>query len=277
MISLEERYVDIITERADSIRRESGYAGSIIRDDIFKIIRKKGRILFYPLDEEESLDGFHIIKIINDKPVSFVYINTAKPFEKNIFCGAHELGHIYEIEKDIEKSFPGISMDEELIDRIMNRFAAELLMPKKEFIDSYKNAANRYRTSDKGISGDEVMRIIASLMDFFYVPYKAVVYRLYEINFFTEAGMEYFEKIEKNDPSIVDAFIIEGDYTRLRNPSRIRQIDGLSSLLSEAEKKGIFSNSLIERLRDDFQLRDDENEVKKIKSVELSDYIALVK
>ena len=102
---LKKEYVDIIVEKKNEILKELNYNEPVIRDEIFKLLRSKSHIVFYPLDEELDLDGFHIERCVNGEVKAFVYINTAKNFEKNIFCAAHELGHIYEIEKAIEMFF----------------------------------------------------------------------------------------------------------------------------------------------------------------------------
>ena len=59
---LREEYVVIIKKRVNEILNEFNYRESVIRDDIFKLLRKKSRVIFYPLEEEKDLDGFHIMR-----------------------------------------------------------------------------------------------------------------------------------------------------------------------------------------------------------------------
>lgn len=54
----------------------------MIRDEIFKLLQSKSNIIFFPLDEELDLDGFHIERCVNRQMKAFVYINTAKNFKK---------------------------------------------------------------------------------------------------------------------------------------------------------------------------------------------------
>lgn len=251
---LKKEYIEIIVKKKDEILKEFNYKEPVIRDEIFKLLRSKSKILFFPLDEELDLDGFHIERCVKGKMMAFVYINTAKNFEKNIFCAAHELGHIYEIEKAIESVFEGVKFDNKEIDVIMNRFAAELLMPHLHFCNKFQELLSII-CSEKGvIKGSELLKIIVALMDYYYVPYKAVVWRLWEIGFLTEAGRDKFAKIEEEDADIINAYIYEGKYTRLRNPSRIKGFENLPEYLNFAEQNHVYAKRKINQMRDDFEI-----------------------
>lgn len=252
---LKNEYVDIIVKRKDEILADFNYTEPVIRDEIFKLLRRKSKILFFPLDEELDLDGFHIERCVNGKMEAFVYINTAKNFEKNIFCAAHELGHIYEIEKDIKKVFSEACLDNKEIDVIMNRFAAELLMPHSHFCNKFQTLLSEICEEKDVIKVSELLTIIVALMDYYYVPYKAVVWRLWEIGFLTEVGRDKFAKIEEDDADIIDMYIYEGKYTRLRNPSRIRSFENLPEYLSFAEQNHVYAKRKINQMRDDFEIK----------------------
>lgn len=251
---LNKDYVDIIIKRKDEILEELEYKDVVIRDDIFKLLRMKSRIIFFPLEEEKDLDGFHIEKCLNNELVAFVYINTAKNYEKCIFCGAHELGHIYEIEKDIKKMFPEAKFTSAEIDEIMNRFAAELLMPMQNFKRKFRSFLEQYRKEQQSIRYSEILKTIVALMDYYYVPYKAVVWRLWEIGFLTFTGRQKFEEIEKQDSEIIDVYIYEGKYTRLRHPTRLKSFENLPENLRFAEENMIYSKRKIQELRQDFEI-----------------------
>lgn len=251
---LNKEYIDIIVKRKNEILEELEYGEEIIRDDIFKLLRKKSRIVFFPLEQEKDLDGFHIEKTLNGEIVAFVYINTAKNYEKCIFCGAHELGHIYKIEKDIKAVYPDVDFNSLEIDEIMNRFAAEMLMPKEIFIAKFKEFLHFYRKDKSIIRYAEMIKVIIALMDYFYVPYKAVVWRLWEIEFLTLTGRQKFENIEKEDSNIIDAYIFEGKYTRLRHPTKLKSFENLLENLTYAEQNKIYSKRRIEEMRNDFEI-----------------------
>ena len=59
---LKNEFVQIIERRKNEILKELNYSEEVIRDDIFKLLRQKSKIIFYPLEEELDLDGFHIEK-----------------------------------------------------------------------------------------------------------------------------------------------------------------------------------------------------------------------
>lgn len=251
---LKKEHVEIIVKKKNEILEDLNYKEAVVRDEIFKLLRSKSRILFYPVDEELDLDGFHIERCVNGQMTAFVYINTAKNFEKNIFCAAHELGHIYEIEKTIEEVYPDVHFSTKETDEIMNRFAAELLMPEEHFRNKFHELLQIFCTEKGIIRESELLKIVVALMDYYYVPYKAVVWRLWEIGFLTEIGREKFAKIEAEDGDIINVYIYEGKYTRLRNPSRIKSFENLPEYLNFAEQNQVYARRKINQMRDDFEI-----------------------
>lgn len=87
----------------------------------------------WPEDKQLDLDGFSTDKVINGHPETIVYINYAKNKEKQNFCAAHELGHLHELDKQLEDLFPDDVFTHSNIEDVMNRFAAELMMPARDF------------------------------------------------------------------------------------------------------------------------------------------------
>lgn len=265
---LDASYVRIIKAQIKEIREELDYHEEVIRDDIFKLLRKKGKIIFFPLDGELDLDGFHLDRIVNGKHTAFVYINTAKNFEKCIFCGAHELGHIFEIEKEIERAFPEVRLNNGAVDEIMNRFAAELLMPSSAFRKKLKEYLMSSNEKLKELTYGDMLKTIVALMDYFYVPYKAVVWRLQEINFLTERGREKFESMEKEDKDIINAYIYEGKYTRLRHPTYLKNFESLPEYLNRAEEEGWMNMQRIQDIRNEFGIDKVASSVKMVETEE---------
>ena len=164
------------------------------------------------------------------------------------------MGHIYEIEKDIKKVFPDVEFTPAEIDDIMNRFAAELLMPSSNFKSKFRSFLNQYRKEKKSLRYAEILKTIVALMDYYYVPYKAVVWRLWEIGFLTLTGRQKFEDIEKQDSEIIDAYIYEGKYTRLRHPTKLKSFENLPENLRYAEDNRVYSKRKIAELRQDFEI-----------------------
>ena len=73
-----------------------------LRDDVFEVLNRYCTVIYYP-SEDSSNRGFHVKEYLihNGKEQNFVFINTSQTLEKQVFTAAHELGHIWQIDKDI--------------------------------------------------------------------------------------------------------------------------------------------------------------------------------
>ena len=248
---MKNEWIRIIKDKADEVRNLYSYPNEPIRDNIFKILRKEGVVVLFPLDEEKDLDGFHVNRVMEGEIVPFVYINTFNYWDKCIFCAAHELGHIKEIEKYIKEEFPDVKIDDNECDEVMNRFAAELLMPE----DSFRNSVSRYfndnKLNVKSITDQDIVKLAIELMDFYFVPYKAVIKRLYEISFLSEKGRNHF--IEYN-AAVIESYIAEGNYIRPRQKNIIKQIDKLEEIISRTQNKSSLSKEKVKKICNDFDI-----------------------
>lgn len=183
----------------------------------------------FPKSDEPDLDGFSTDKVVDDEYKTVVYINSAKNVEKQNFCAAHELGHRYQIDKLIKDNFIDDIILPSDVEDIMNRFAAELMLPEKDFMSRCRTIylpkyGHEIRSGEYQISKSDCVRVIIELMNFYYMPYKAVVYRLEEVGFFSEETrqkMMHYESVRKD---VVNQMIREMGITRLRNPNNMRQI-----------------------------------------------------
>jgi len=90
-------------------------------------------------------------------------------------------------------------------------------------------------------------------MDKFYVPYKAIIYRMEEIGFFTSAAIDVFENIK---PEIINSFIYKGKYVRLHNPYNIKSFEDLPDLLKKADIEGCINLSLSDYIKKEFGISD---------------------
>lgn len=157
---------------------------SIIGENVFQLLQNYARrhdvtleILRYPF-HDSKLWACTFLK----KGTIFVCINSELPQNKQVFAAAHELYHIYCYVEDVDQNIirSGSILDSKTVDEYANTqedieanaFAALLLMPDRllnEQIDLY------------GIpKGNVTVDDILVLMEFFGIPYKAVVLRLYE-------------------------------------------------------------------------------------------------
>lgn len=49
-------------------------------------------------------DGCHVKCLVNNEIVNFVFINTHKSIEKQVFTATHELGHILDLSEYLKKN-----------------------------------------------------------------------------------------------------------------------------------------------------------------------------
>ena len=140
----------------------------IIRGDVLQVLNRYCTVIYYPLDGERN-NGFHISDIpdIKGKKQHFVFINTAQSIEKQVFTAAHELCHVWNIEKRVIEKL-GIDIDKlnnqgfnSMEERIANRFAAELLMPEAEFRAQFEHEINELQMTKQGIPLTKFLRVVA--------------------------------------------------------------------------------------------------------------------
>ncbi|MFZ2258810.1 MAG: ImmA/IrrE family metallo-endopeptidase [Clostridiaceae bacterium] len=113
-----------------------------------------------------------------DKKFTFIGLNTADYYDKQIFALAHELYHYY------TKSGSHFSRPEDedntLIEVKANRFAAEFLLPET-ILESI--VIHVFKTSTlKKIQHKTLLRFIARLQCTWWLPYRSLVRRLHEID-----------------------------------------------------------------------------------------------
>lgn len=239
-------YLPIIAQATQTIRKQYGLdADSPIGDYIFVILNHECILIQWPEDGQLDLDGVSTEKVINGKLETVVYINSAKNKEKQNICAAHELGHRYKLDKLIRDAFPDDVYTPSIVEDIMNRFAAELMMPfnafKKRAEVLYNDCFERHE-SQRRLFLKRLLQSIVELMDFYYVPYKAVVRRLQEVDIIPDWLCKYLLDFEESESgkSIVHMIIEERGITRLRVPDRKTQYSiPLKSIHSIAKNASI--------------------------------------
>lgn len=157
---------------------------SIIGENVFQLLQNYARkndvtleILRYPFHDEE-LWAFTFLK----KGTIFVCINSELPQNKQVFAAAHELYHIHCYIEDVDQHIirSGSLLESKTVDEAANTqedieanaFAALLLMPDHLLNEQIALCS----IAKSNVTVDDIL----SLMDFFGMPYKAVVLRLYE-------------------------------------------------------------------------------------------------
>lgn len=241
-------------KQADQALKDE-FVNPILREDIFHLLSKCCTVIYYPLEQEEN-DGFHISLPVNEEICHFVYINTAKKLEKQIYAAAHELGHIWNVDDTLRAEGLDLPKDHDKEDAAMNRFAAELLMPEDLFRSAaYKKLVELQMEPGK-ISEENMFRAIAYLMDEYFVPFEAAVRRMEEVGILNGDTCRWLikERYKKEDGSgkkLLEDCISEGGYTKLQaNINYKRAITGFPELLNEVDAKGLFTPGKVSRLRE---------------------------
>lgn len=259
---------NIRRHRAELIK-EGLYINEIVREDIFNILGYYCTIAYFPLPAEEN-DGFHITVPVDYRPGAkpddedqevktehFVYLNTEKPIEKQVFAAAHELGHIWLQGDPFWADFPE---GEEDLEAVMNRFAAELLMPKELFRQSAREHLKKYLTEEGMILFTDAFRVIAALMDEFCVPAQAVICRFYETGIMKKGACNRLlaeaAKVPEREGELsrLEKCILEGGYTRLLKKTKKKGIKDFPEILSKMEGRGLFSEERIAALREKLKI-----------------------
>ncbi|MCL2046330.1 MAG: ImmA/IrrE family metallo-endopeptidase [Oscillospiraceae bacterium] len=220
----------------------------ILRDDVFVLLENYCIIIYFPKEDEDN-NGFNVKYYFNNEVKHFVYINTAQYKEKQVFTAAHELGHIWNILSWMEKEgFTGSGSDA-WNEKVINRFAAELLMPEKEFNHSLRKTLNNIRdTNNKNsFTIGNMIQLVTALMNEFLCPFKSVVYRLYELNIIQEQTTEILLSDDKNLETQSIAIAQAFGYNRIyRNPDKQKWIIGLKEMLDKAKNNDMLPEKWID-------------------------------
>lgn len=251
MISRIEPFPDTITDCIkDFISQKRILTSPLIKDDIFKILEEHCTVLYFPQENEEN-DGCHVKRLVKNQPCNFVYINTHKAIEKQIFTAAHELGHILDLDLFLKTHCQDYCA--ELEEAAMSQFAALVLMPNDVFIEQVKDNFNSYAVKSDMITLDALMKLSVRLMDYFFVPFKSVIIKLYETGFLSKNDAESVIN-DKAILSRVNDYIKLLGYKRLGIRSEKKGIKGFADLLEKAEKNSSFSEAKIKSIREKMDL-----------------------
>lgn len=161
----------------------------VIGTQIFNILEKESKVLYYPL-EDQNVWGFS--EIIKDK--EFVCINTSLSYEKQVFAAAHELYHLWygsSGEVMLSENMQELDADKD-VELFANRFAAEFLIDEQLLLQEMKV----YEIDKDNMEIKDVVR----LANIFVVPYRTMVRRLHEIGVFK--GKKYNQFIGICDEQI---------------------------------------------------------------------------
>lgn len=228
-IELNALLVDEIRRKADEVRKFFGVFGDVpIANDIFMLLEKKEIILCeYPFEASEGSHTDATLTRFETKgePIVFIGLNTSLCYDEQIFALAHELYHFI---TKTGKSYTDEDVEAPLTEKQADRFAAELLLPwstlhslvvsefKSECIDNYMYL--------------RTLRFIARLQCEWWLPYHAIVNRLYEEKHIDQVFYEQLYEIDDRDSESV--------YSRI---FRSFDLEKYMLLNSRTRRKGVSS------------------------------------
>lgn len=249
----DEQITKSIEELVCEIRRENEIINEIIRDDVFSILQGCDcTVLYFPLKDEDpdGCSGCHLEKSVNGQLKQFVFINTANTRERQAFSAAHELGHIWKVDERIRRLHPDREIDAEVV---VNRFAAELLMPRELFEKTMDEQLKKMQYTGPAMPMVEMLKLIAYLMNYFFVPYKSVVRRFEEIGRINADTVTLLMRFKDSD--YLNEIIKAEQYTRLGIVNNLKSMDNLQEYLLAAEQQGLVSETKVKNIREDFDIQ----------------------
>lgn len=185
-----------------------------------------------------------------------MYINTAKSVAEQVFAAAHELGHVWGVAAQVwELAGEQGALENKTEERIINRFAAELLMPAKEFRKTFLVHMEKLGLDSSKLRLVDLIRVMVLQMNDYMVPYESVRRRIIETKIITQKVGEILLKNGEAILPLVNAFSKDQN-TMLDRVTAKKTIPGLRNLLETVEKSGELSIYAINRIKRDFDIDD---------------------
>lgn len=191
---LDNKTIENIKSKARQKLLEYNKLNDVIGIQIFHILELQNKVLYYPIEDEEVWGFSEKIK-----GRSFVWINTAIDYDKQIFAAAHELYHLWFeneseviLKSDVEEIEDGFNQKENEL--IANRFAAEFLINEELLLQE---------TRTYGINKNKLdLKDILKLSHLFVVPYKTMLRRLYEVDLLSKDEFTVFMNYSSDEIKI---------------------------------------------------------------------------
>lgn len=250
MIGRNDQVVSVIQEFIISQRKEKGIVNEIIREDVFDILSEECTVLYYAL-EDDSVEGCHVIKPVNGKMEQFVFINTTKAVQEQTWTAAHELGHVWRVDSYVKDKLNQYDLNSE---QLVNRFAAELLLPENIFIKELVDKLGEYDYKGPKMSAEMMVRLVTYLMNYFCTPYKAIIRRFIELEYIDENAESQFLKGFEEEKNLYERLIVENQYTRIGTVNKAYSMGSIEHDINLLEKSEIYSDKKVARLREMFHL-----------------------
>ena len=208
--------------------------------DIRMILEKEDILLCeYPFADSEGTHTYGNITWFKNGEETFTFIglNTSSYYDEQIFALAHEIYHYktktgkaYSLDMDIE---------DELIEKKADRFAAELLLPAEELKNRVFESFGSYDIS--GFAELKILRFVARLQCDWWLPYKSLIKRLSEENHITESVYLTLYELECRDQNSIYGKILKNTDNEI------------SQLLNKKTKTIGISNRVLETVINNYE------------------------
>jgi len=201
-IRLDDVQIDHIRKLARDKRSE--FAGisekTPVANDIFTILEQLNiHLLEFPIQSENDHPAFSAAILCcedNGDSLVFIGLNTADYFDKQIFAIAHELYHYFtKTGYHLSRSNDPVNT---ILEAMANRFAAEFLFPASELRST---VLDEFKTPDlNDVPEKALLRFIVRLQCIWWLPYRSLVKRLYEIGAVNETRYDALYEVNERDP-----------------------------------------------------------------------------
>lgn len=248
---MERKIVDLIQRFIEDKKQKKQIINAVIRDDVFTVLDNECHVLYYSLNDE--IEGCHIQKPLNGKMEQFVFINTSKVVQEQVWTAAHELGHVWNVDQHVMNHCPGC---EESCEKIVGRFAAELLMPEEIFKREVLKKLLELQFSDHRMSKETMVELVTYLMNCFCTPAKSVIRRFVELDYVSDEYEQSYLDGFKQNLQLYQRLISENQYTRLEEKKVVYSIGNIQKDLEFLEKRGVLKKKYVQRVRELFHFED---------------------
>ncbi len=213
-IELNTQEIELIQKLARKKRFELGFSEDPpIANDIYTILDKLEILLLEtPIESEEEKPAFSALIQCSEedgKRLIFIGLNTADYFDKQVFAIAHELYHYFTKTGSHLSRQDG--QEKDIVEAKANWFAAEFLLPeevlKRRIFEEFK------AYSLKRVQIKVLLRFIARLHCTWWLPYRSLVKRLWEIRAITKDQFHHLYTIDERN--------LEGEYGRIGKSTQI--------------------------------------------------------
>lgn len=240
-IVLNEKQIYEVKGLASDTRQSFGVHPNVPIGNDIKLLLEKNDILLceYPFSDT---DGTHTYGNItwfktDNETITFIGLNTSSFYDEQIFAIAHEIYHY--ITQSGKAYTPDMEYEDTITEKKADRFAAELLLPEAAL---KAVAVGMLGSSDmREIPETRLLRFIARIQCDWWLPFQAIINRLYEEGFIDESQ---YEKLYE-----IDCRSEDGMYRRL-----LKNIDAeISELLNKKTKTVGVSNKVVETIISNYE------------------------